>query len=204
MHKEVLTAEQRKVLPLVKDFSKNFYLAGGTAIALHLGHRRSIDFDLFTNKKFGNLKIKNQLASLIKIDQTLINDLDEYTVVAAGVKITFLRYPFDIKTKEKFETIISLPDLLTLAAMKAYTLGRRAKWKDYVDLYFIMKDHYPIKKIVARAKNIFGSEFNEKNFRAALSYFKDIDHSEQVEFLPGFQVADNVVQKKLIELSLEI
>ena len=204
MHKEVLTPEQQKLLPLVKNFSKNFYLAGGTAIALHLGHRRSIDFDLFTDRAFGNLKIKNQVAKFAKTDQTLINDLDEYTILVMGIKLTFLRYPFAIKAVKNFDNIINLPDLLTLSAMKAYTLGRRAKWKDYVDLFFIIKDHYPIKEIIARAKDIFGPEFNEKNFRAALSYFKDIDYSEQVEFLPGFQVADKVVQKKLVELSLEI
>ncbi|HOZ36937.1 MAG TPA: nucleotidyl transferase AbiEii/AbiGii toxin family protein [bacterium] len=204
MHKEVLTPKQQKLLPAVKIFAKNFYLAGGTAIALHLGHRHSIDFDLFTDKKFGNLKIKNQLASLIKIDKTLINDLDEYTVVAAGVKFTFLYYPFGVKAKEKFETIITLPDLLTLAAMKAYTLSRRAKWKDYVDLYFIIKDHYPIKKITARAQDIFGKEFNEKNFRASLSYFKDVNHSEQVEFLKGMIVADKKIKEYLIQVSLSL
>ncbi|MCB6599156.1 hypothetical protein LI118_17050, partial [Erysipelatoclostridium ramosum] len=72
---------------------------------------------------------------------------------------------------------IKLPDLLTLAAMKAYALGRRAKWKDYVDLYFAMKDYFPISAIVKKAKGIFGAEFNEKIFRAQLAYFKDIDYS---------------------------
>ena len=48
MQSEVLTNEQRELLPLIKSFSKDYYLVGGTAIALHIGHRRSIDFDLFT------------------------------------------------------------------------------------------------------------------------------------------------------------
>ncbi|GIW64180.1 MAG: hypothetical protein KatS3mg092_0113 [Patescibacteria group bacterium] len=58
MFKNILTEEQIKLLPLIKLFSKNFYLVGGTAIALQIGHRRSIDFDLFTEKSFNPLKIR--------------------------------------------------------------------------------------------------------------------------------------------------
>ena len=47
MHKEIFNPNQIQLLPLVKQFKKEFYLVGGTAIALHIGHRRSIDFDLF-------------------------------------------------------------------------------------------------------------------------------------------------------------
>jgi hypothetical protein len=101
------------------------------------------------------------------------------------------------------DKIIDMPDLLTLAAMKAYALGRRAKWKDYVDLYFIMRDKFGIKKICAAAKKIFGVNFNEKNFRVQLTYFKDLDYSEQVDYLPGFKVDDRVIKKALTEWGLE-
>ena len=57
MHKEILTLEQLELTPLLKKFSKDFYLVGGTAIAFHIGHRRSIDFDLFTAKEFDNITI---------------------------------------------------------------------------------------------------------------------------------------------------
>jgi len=98
--------------------------------------------------------------------------------------------------------VINLPDLLTLAAMKAYALGRRAKWKDYVDLYVIMRDYYDIHKIIKRARRIFGLEFNEKLFRAQLSYFKDIDYTEKVDYLKGFEVGDEIIKKKLADFSL--
>jgi hypothetical protein len=76
-----------------------------------------------------------------------------------------------------------MPTVLDLAAMKAYTLGRRAKWKDYCDLYFILKDHLNLKDISKRTKEIFGSLFNEKLFREQLCYFEDIDYSESIDFL---------------------
>ena len=86
--------------------------------------------------------------------------------------------------------------------MKAYTLGRRAKWKDYVDLYFIMKNFYSVIEINKKAKQIFSTEFNEKMFRAQLSYFKDIDYSEKIMYMKEFKVDDKVMKKDLIKYSL--
>ena len=61
MHKEILTKEQVELLPLLKEFKGKFYLVGGTAIALHIGHRRSIDFDLFSEKKFPKFSDKENV-----------------------------------------------------------------------------------------------------------------------------------------------
>jgi hypothetical protein len=49
MHTEILNKQQVELLPYLKKFQKTFHLVGGTAIALHIGHRRSIDFDLLTS-----------------------------------------------------------------------------------------------------------------------------------------------------------
>ena len=202
MHKEILTPEQIELLPLVKSFTKNFGLVGGTAIALHLGHRRSIDFDFFTSKDFDNLKIRNQVLKFKKINQVLRDEKGQYTIVVNETRLTFFCYPFKINFSKSFERMCRLPDLLTLAAMKAYALGRRAKWKDYVDLYFIIKRHYPLGSIIKKAKQIFGREFNEKIFRSQLVYFRDIDYSEKGIYLPNWQVKDQEIRKALIKFSL--
>jgi len=97
-----------------------------------------------------------------------------------------------------------MPSLLTLAAMKAYALGRRAKWKDYVDLYFIMKDFHSLQEIIKQAKKIFGDEFNEKIFRTQLSYFEDINYSEKIIYKEGFEINDDVIKKRLIDFSLKL
>lgn len=74
-----------------------------------------------------------------------------------------------------------LPSLLTLAAMKAYALGRRSKWKDYVDLYFLLKGYYQLEDVIRKANEIFGDLFSEKLFRAQLSYFDDVDYTEEAD-----------------------
>ena len=203
MHKEILTKEQVELLPLLKKVSKNFGMVGGTSIALHMGHRESIDFDLFSYKKFNNQVIKRNISSIIKIDKVLVNKLGEFTFFSNGVKITFFNYPFEIEYKDNLDGIIKIPDLLTLAAMKAYALGMRAKWKDYVDLYFIIKDHFSIDKIIKKGRKVFGNEFNRKIFRTQLSYFDDINYAEKISYKPGFEVDDKIVKKALVEFSLE-
>ena len=202
LHKEILTKEQAKLLPIISDFSKEFGLVGGTAIALYIGHRESIDFDIFSLKKFGNLQVKNKINRQKKIDNIIVNKLGEFTVLISGTKITFFHYPFKIRFSKNFDNIIKMPDLLTLAAMKAYALGMRAKWKDYVDLYFIMKDFHSIQEIVKKAKEIFKNEFNQRMFRTQLSFFEDIDYREEIMFKKGFETKDEEIKEKLIEFSL--
>ncbi|MBU3925063.1 nucleotidyl transferase AbiEii/AbiGii toxin family protein, partial [Patescibacteria group bacterium] len=104
--------------------------------------------------------------------------------------------------EKKLDDIIKMPNLLTLAAMKAFALGQRAKWKDYADLYFIMKDYHSFKEISQKASRLFGQEFNEKLFRIQLAYFNDVNYDEAIEFLPGFKVDDEKIKKALVEFSL--
>lgn len=201
MHKEILIKEQSQLFPLLKKFSADFGLVGGTAIALHIGHRRSIDFDLFSNKTFNNSDLRKKISKNSKIEHVFLDHLDEYTILVKGIKTTFFHFPFKIAFEKDFDSI-RVADLLTLSALKVHALGRRAKWKDYIDLYFIMKKYYSIKKIIKKAKEIFGNEFNEKLFRTQLAYFKDIDYSEKIDYIKGFEVSDKIIKKELIKFSL--
>jgi hypothetical protein len=124
-------------------------------------------------------------------------------VTVGDVKMTFLEYPFHIVPKRKFDNIIKIPELIDLAAMKAYALGRRSKWKDYVDLYFILKYYFSIDQISARASEIFDQLFSEKLFRAQLNYFDDIDYSEPVDFV-NTAVLEEEIRAFLSEKSLNV
>jgi len=201
MHPEILTKEQTELLPSLKPYYINFGLVGGTAIALQLGHRRSIDFDLFNFKPFSARRIKTNLKKNWQIDHTYFQAESELTVLINKVKLTFFQFPYEIPYKEHYKNIFRMPNLLTLAAMKAFALGKRAKWKDYVDLFFLLKK-FDFEKIVKEAEQLFKAEFNEKLFRTQLAYHDDIDYSEEVEFLPGYAVPDQNIKKYLKEISL--
>jgi hypothetical protein len=198
----VLTKEQLQLLPILKRFSPDYYMVGGTAIALYLGHRRSIDFDLFTTQKIN----REHIAKIIKqhnypVKDILYEDHEQLHIIVNSVKMTFFSFPHKIYAPQNFEDIINLPSLLDLGAMKAYALGGRAKWKDYVDLYFIFKNHFGLQKISQRAKEIFSSFFNEKLFREQLCYYEDIDYSESIEYLAS-EIRDEEIKKFLTQIAL--
>jgi len=202
MHKQILTEKQIELLPLIKLFSNEFYLVGGTALALQIGHRRSADFDLFNLKKIRRENIKSKIANnKYQIDEILHEDIDELTMIVDSVKMTFFNYPFEIIPQIDFKGIIKMPTILDLSAMKAYALGRRAKWKDYTDLYFILKDHFSLQKISKRAKEIYGNLFNEKLFREQLCYFEDIDYNEPIDYITA-EIKDYEIKKFLTEVAI--
>jgi hypothetical protein len=136
------------------------------------------------------------------VDQALVDREGELTIIVQGVKVTFLFYPYPITFKVPFEGWIDLGSIIDIAALKSYALGRRAKWKDYVDLYFVMNKGYLLEDIDKRAKEIFGREYNEKLFRSQLAYFEDIDYSEKVDFMEGFSKSNKEIQGYLIRASL--
>jgi len=203
MHPEIFSKSQVELFPYIKKFQRSFYMVGGTAVALHLGHRRSIDFDLFTSKQLIKSRIRSQLLEMPYSQVTLFEDFDQLHLSINNVKVTFLNFPYPIEHGVTFDTLISIPSLLTLASMKAFALGGRAKWKDYVDLYFILRDHYSIEDIANAATVNFGQMFSEKLFREQLAFHKDINYSEPIEYLTT-PVPEEDIKKFLIEKAIDI
>lgn len=203
MHTKIFSPEQIELLPYLKKFKKSFFMVGGTAIALHIGHRRSIDFELFSNTEIKKSKIKKVLLEIPFKQIPLFEDTDQLHLMANKVKLTFFHFPYTIEHGTKLEDYISIPNLLTLAAMKAFALGRRSKWKDYVDLYFILRDYYSIEEISNTAKLIFTQQFSEKLFRQQLAYHNDIDYTETVDFLVE-PISDTEIKTFLLNIAIDI
>jgi hypothetical protein len=185
MLENVLTPEQlnlaRKLFPKIKKF----YLAGGTALALQIGHRRSVDFDLASSEPIRTFDIERRIMSEgFKIQSVFTATADEFTIHIEDTKVTFFFFPFPIQSKILWQTgRIKLPEIDELGAMKAYALGRRSQWKDYVDLFFLLKFKLSIDDIIAKAKQLFSNQFNTKLFREQLCYFDDIDFSETIDYI---------------------
>lgn len=203
MHTEILTSNQKELLNWIAQFQREFYLVGGTAIALYLGHRQSVDFDMFKRGTINhkrNLERLNQSGFQYQITRRVPEQMN---CLLNGVKLTFFQYPFDVPATKKEAVPFRIPALLDLAAMKAYALGRRSKWKDYVDLYFILTEHCTMEQICKRATEIFGELFSEKMFRAQLSYFDDVDYTEKVDYIISNPPTDDEIKNRLTELSVE-
>lgn len=177
-------------------------MVGVTAIALHIGHRLSIDFDLFKNGVIKPKKIIEQFKKNKEVLSVTLNREGQLNLVCRDVKFTFFNFEHDVPHPIVIEKNITIPALLDLAAMKAFAMGRRSKWKDYVDLYYIIKEYYPISEISTRAQELFGELFSEKLFRGQLNYFEGINFDEPVDFMPGFEVSEAEVKTFLIDAAL--
>lgn len=179
---DVLSSTKKVVFEKLAALKRVGVLAGGTALAFQLGHRRSFDFDIFTSKEIPSefaWEVKKVFGK-IKVIKESETELTFFT--PKKVKITFFHYPFKslykiIKTKS-----ISIFDWRDIAADKAYTLGRRPIYRDYVDIFFIIKKGHPLKDILSDAKRKFSGLFSEKLFLGQLIYFSDIQDFE-IEFL---------------------
>lgn len=201
---EILDDKRQKVWNALKNFSRLGVLGGGTALALQLGHRKSLDFDFFCPKPIEEdllIKAKKRFGNI----EVLLNSSDELTFLTSeGVKITFLYYPFEFKHKLFLDGLYLLR-VCDIAAAKAYTLNRRGNFKDYVDLYFILKSGVPLKRIIEDARAIYGNLFSEKLFLSQLLYTKDINRQEfkEVVFMEGHKASLNQLEKyfkKIINL----
>jgi hypothetical protein len=194
MHREILTETQVALLPLIRQFKREFYLVGGTAIALYIGHRRSIDFDLFKYTSLHPKAIITKVVSSGHPYSVTRRVSEQLNLTINDVKFTFFEYPFQLEAVNYFEDFLKIPALIDLAAMKAYALGRRSKWKDYVDFYFLLRDHISLDEISERAVGIFDQLFSPKLFRAQLSYFQDINYIEAVEYMVPVPSEDEIKQ----------
>ena len=183
MHHEVLTKEGLELFPKLSTFD-GFYLAGGTGLALQIGHRVSVDFDLFTNEEIS----RNLLAKVTTVFQgysvkPVVNNRDELTVFVDDVKVTFLSYPFPIIDPFVDSDGIRMLSIGEIGATKAYTIGRRGAYKDYVDLYFILAGrHASLSEIVAKAENKFGESFNSRLVAEQLLFMDDVN-DYKIDFL---------------------
>lgn len=179
MYQEALTEEGVKIFQKLEQFG-GFYLAGGTALALQIGHRISVDFDLFSDDD-----IPKEL--LERVEKTfsestispLVNNPEELSVLIGGLKLTFLKYPFPVIREMTDLDGLKALGILELSATKAYTIGRRGSFKDYVDLYFVLSDNQAnLEQIIELSEQKYGNEFNSRLFLEQLIYLEDIEEVE--------------------------
>ncbi len=175
IHLELLDDVRRKTFTKLKVLSEEGVLAGGTALSLQIAHRYSFDFDIFLNRP-----IKPKDYRILKIatgvTKTELDTEDQLTIVDTdGINITLLYYQFKSLFPKVTTPSLPLYDVRDIALDKAYAIGRRAVWRDYVDMYFILDDKYSsIPDIVTLGQKKFGPEFNPKLFLEQLVYFEDL------------------------------
>ena len=186
----VLPASQKLLWGRLKPTPKDFVLYGGTALALRLGHRESIDFDFFSCRSFQPLQLLESITYLK--DQTVTQQSTdtlscEIETEKGDVKISFFG-GLSLRQLESPDTIasneIAVASLKDLFGMKFATVPHCNETKDYLDIHaLITEGKITLPEGIAAARAIYGRQYNPVLTLQALSYFEDLTGSlpEQVK-----------------------
>lgn len=177
MHTECLLPHGQKLLGILKGVvhKHNFTLAGGTALALQIGHRISVDLDFFSEKPFSTdaLYREFQKAGLKPIVQQEAEG--SLTIMVSEIKVSLFHYPYPFLDKKLQWKDIDIAEIIDIAAMKVMAITQRGAKRDFIDLYFILKDT-PFRKIAENMIQRYGADrINPVNIGKALAYFNDAD-----------------------------
>jgi hypothetical protein len=191
---KALTDKTLQVIEAISEmeFAKSYYLVGGTALSLQLHHRLSEDLDFMRWQRVKNEKteiplaeIKRELSGCLCIDAVNILNFNQITMlIEGGVKLSFyapLKRQPTIQPVRYLNNLV-LADVDCIAALKMETMLRRNEYRDYYDLYCILKDKSPdaIKSIINNAlrysehnlksKNLIGMLTNPDRFVPSASF----------------------------------
>ena len=152
-------------------------------MALQIGHRVSVDFDLFTGKGLSSNLISQAKKVFPKAEiAVVLRHPEQFSVTVDGIKIDFVKEQPLLLDPVIFQNL-KIASVVEIMAMKAHTLSFRGKFKDYVDLYFVLKNKITdLQSIGDLAKRKYGAEFNFRLFLEQLTYMKDLE-AVDVEFL---------------------
>lgn len=197
MHDKALTPQSARLFPKLIHF-KSFYLVGGTALALQIGHRISVDFDLFSTKPLpsGLLQKIKHIFSGSSLEVTY-RSTDQINLLTDGVKTTFFYYPYPVIEPLIEHQNLPLASVAEIAAMKAFAIGKRLSYKDYVDWYFLLsRRHVTLPDVIQLAQAKFKGDFNDRLFLGQLASLEDIPN-QKIDFLA------DTVDRQTIEATLK-
>jgi len=177
MFLELLGTKRKKLLSQLAFLKKHgFYMAGGTALALQIGHRTSLDFDFYTRKKFNNKELLRELEKNFKT-ATLIETAEQTLIVKInGVEVSFFHYPYPLTYPPLKIEGVYLASKEDIAAMKIIAISDRGTRRDFIDIYFLLKE-FPLEKIFEFIKKKYPN-FNIYVGLRGLTFFADAEKKQ--------------------------
>ncbi len=198
LHKETISPDTLELLIRLqqKEYLKGFYLVGGTALALKIGHRTSIDIDLFSDFSFDTAYVLENLSAdfdyklFFSANNTLKGSID-------GVQVDILahRYPY-VSSPLMIENIamVSVEDIIAMKLNAITISGQRIK--DFIDIFYLLKSN-TIDDMILFYKTKYAA-FNEVNVLKSLTWFEDIDHSDMPVLLENPKLKWAEVSKTIL------
>jgi len=173
----IFPPEQKELFEILskQEWISDFYLAGGTSLALQIGHRQTIDFDFFSQKTFDH---KSVIKNLKKIGTLEIFHKSEHTINASlnNIKLSFFKYEYPVLSTFIKTYKMKIAHKLDVALMKLSAISSRGSKKDFIDLHFLLKD-FSLEKLFEQYKKKYGiGEANGYHLLKSIAYFEDAEH----------------------------
>jgi transposase-like protein len=184
-HAETLPRRQQRVLAEIGPFltERGFYLAGGTAVALHFGHRRSVDLDWFAPEFPDPERLADELQKQGIPFATESLAPGTLHGIVRGVKVTFLRYRYRMLAKPRANPFgFRVAGRTDLAAMKLLAVAQRGAKKDFVDIYALSKKSDSLRHMLAWYQKKYVVE-DVAHLLRSLAYFDDADKERMPKML---------------------
>lgn len=193
----------------------NTYMAGGTAVTLYLGHRVSVDIDLFTKEHFLTGPIIDAIKETGPVSVRSVSDRDSFIVDINGVRFSLFHYLYPLLEPLYYDQVIkiSLASLKDIAAMKTVAIVQRGTAKDFVDLKAIIESTgMSLKKLIHVTLKKYGTQENYTyHIKRGLVFFDDAERALKDVILikdpssqyPISQMEWELVKKFFINLVIE-
>ena len=183
-HPEVISREVARTAQNLGSLAalSNFYLAGGTALALYLGHRRSVDLDFFSAQSFHEDVL---IASLQGLPELAVISKSPQTVYlhVSGTKVSFIGYDYPLLFPLAAFRGLAVADVRDIACMKLSALASRGSRRDFVDLYVVARQ-YGIPHLLELFQRKFAqANYNLLHVRKSLTYFADAEQEPMPDML---------------------
>lgn len=177
-HLDILPTAQRRLWPELTRTPAHFVLYGGTAIALHLGHRSSVDFDFFTRTSFEPRSLLAEISYLkgAVVRQSAANTLTATVDREGPIQLSFGGLTLgQVAAEEQTEVSgLKVAALIDLAGTKVAVVTQRAEVKDYLDIHALLtKAKISLSEMLAAGTAIYGAEFSPLLSLKAISYHDD-------------------------------
>ncbi len=190
MYPEILEGPQKSLLAQLAHalLPTDFYLAGGTALALHLGHRRSVDLDFFSSEPFENERLLLLLRQ-IGAFQVRRNDPGTVTGQLEGVQASFIQYAYpmlDVPTKPDFGPRVA--GVRDIASMKLSAIMSRGSRRDFVDVYAVCQHGRGLDEVYGWFREKYrGVAYEPYHVAKSLVYFVEAEEERMPVMLKPYR-----------------
>ena len=178
-----------------KSYLQGFNLVGGTALSLQIGHRKSIDLDMFATEPFDTNELKSKLEDDFPVFQVILESQNTLITNINDIKVDFIRFKYGFTYPIIFEDQIRLANVKDIASMKLDAITGRGKKKDFFDLFFLLK-RYSLSELL--------SLYQEKYQHSTIFHVvKSINYFEEAEVEPDPIIIDKKVNWMKVKNALK-